>query len=79
MRRDTRPLVEGCNCHACQNHHRAYIHHLLIAHEMLADVLLHVHNTHHMLDFFGEVRACIAEGDAGGSGGGALGELKRRL
>ena len=37
--------VVGCSCHACQNHHRAYIHHLLVAHEMLADVLLHVHNT----------------------------------
>ena len=38
--RDTRPLIEGCSCYACKNHTRAYIHHLLNTHELLAPVLL---------------------------------------
>lgn len=29
-RKDTRPLVDGCTCHACSHHSRAYIHHLLV-------------------------------------------------
>lgn len=36
------PLQEGCECYACKGgrHTRAYINHLLKAHEMLATVLL---------------------------------------
>jgi tRNA-guanine family transglycosylase len=37
---DTQPLLVGCQCYSCQNHTRAYIHHLLNTHEMLASVLL---------------------------------------
>eukprot|EP01034_Spumella_vulgaris_P042165 gene42165-52278_t len=44
--KDTQPLVAGCQCHACKHHSRAYIHHLLIAREMLAEVLLYHHNQH---------------------------------
>ncbi len=38
FRRDTRPLSPGCSCHTCRRHTRAYIHHLLNANEMLAQV-----------------------------------------
>jgi queuine tRNA-ribosyltransferase accessory subunit len=34
------PLVEGCDCYACRTHTRAYIHHLLVASEMLGETLL---------------------------------------
>lgn len=37
---DERPLLPGCTCYACQRHTRAYLHHLLATHEMLANVLL---------------------------------------
>lgn len=37
-RTDARPLVPGCGCFACKHHTRAYLHHLLHAHEMLAQV-----------------------------------------
>jgi hypothetical protein len=37
-RTDKRPLLPGCNCFACANHTRAYLHHLLQAHEMTAQV-----------------------------------------
>lgn len=59
---DTRPLVEGCECFSCQSHTRAYIHHLLLVHEMTAQILLELHNTHQMLEFFACIRASIAEG-----------------
>ncbi len=38
--RDTTAIMEGCTCPACKSYTRAYIHHLLNAHEMLAEVLL---------------------------------------
>ncbi|KAK9756292.1 hypothetical protein RND81_01G087400 [Saponaria officinalis] len=58
-RKDTLPIVEKCSCYTCQNHSRAYIHHLLNVHEMLAQILLEIHNTHHMLGFFQNIRHAI--------------------
>jgi tRNA-guanine family transglycosylase len=49
--RDVRPLVPGCPCMACSNSHsRAYIHHLIQAKELLAEILLYAHNLHHLLE-----------------------------
>ena len=48
---DLSPLQQDCQCYSCTNHHRAYIHHLLDAKEMLAWVLLQLHN-HHVCDLF---------------------------
>lgn len=62
MQRDLSPLVNGCQCHACRHHSRAYIHHLIIAHEMLADVLLQIHNTSQMIDFFVAIREHLKSG-----------------
>lgn len=58
---DARPLVPGCTCYTCTHHSRAYLHHLLNVHEMLAPTLLQCHNTHHFLRFFDAIRAAIAE------------------
>lgn len=56
-RRDTRVLQTGCNCHACKHlYTRSYIHHLLKARELLADVLLYQHNQHQLLNFFNAAR-----------------------
>lgn len=59
---DGRPLVEGCGCFACSGYTRAYVHHLLETHEMLAGVLLELHNTHHWLRFMAAMRAAIVGG-----------------
>lgn len=59
---DTSPLGEGCECYACKNYHRAYIHHLLLAKEMTAWALLQVHNFHVMDTFFAGVRESIQRG-----------------
>ncbi|KAI9698093.1 MAG: hypothetical protein M1820_007601 [Bogoriella megaspora] len=57
---DLSPLHQNCPCYTCATHHRAYIHHLLEAKEMLAWVLLQIHN-HQVIDqFFEEVRTSIA-------------------
>jgi queuine tRNA-ribosyltransferase subunit QTRTD1 len=39
-RLDVQPVLPGCDCYTCTKHTRAYIHHLLNTHEMLANVLL---------------------------------------
>ncbi|XP_034025312.1 queuine tRNA-ribosyltransferase accessory subunit 2 [Thalassophryne amazonica] len=57
---DFRPLVDGCCCYCCKNHHRAYLHHLLVTNELLAGVLLMIHNTAHYHGFFGSLREALA-------------------
>lgn len=56
------PLSPGCECYTCTSHHRAYINHLLSAHEMLAWTLLQIHNHRVMSDFFLGIREAIAAG-----------------
>ncbi len=58
-RLDTRPILPGCGCYSCSTYNRAYIHHLLIEHELLANTLLYIHNLHHMLSFMSAIRAAI--------------------
>ncbi|ORX71402.1 tRNA-guanine transglycosylase [Linderina pennispora] len=53
----------GCTCFACRSHHRAYVHHLLMTKEMLATVLLQIHNMHCYNRFFEAVRQSLASGD----------------
>ncbi|KAL0555775.1 hypothetical protein IC582_004271 [Cucumis melo] len=61
-RKDTSPILEGCTCYTCLNHTKAYINHLLNVHEMLAQILLEIHNTHHYLGFFRSIREAIKVG-----------------
>uniref|UniRef100_A0A3Q1FVQ0 Queuine tRNA-ribosyltransferase accessory subunit 2 n=1 Tax=Acanthochromis polyacanthus TaxID=80966 RepID=A0A3Q1FVQ0_9TELE len=58
---DFKPLVEGCGCYCCKNHQRAYLHHLLVTNELLAGVLLMIHNTSHYQGFFSALREALAE------------------
>ncbi|XP_010888340.2 queuine tRNA-ribosyltransferase accessory subunit 2 isoform X1 [Esox lucius] len=59
-RDDFGPLVEGCGCYCCRNHQRAYLHHLLMTNELLAGVLLMLHNTAHYCAFFTALRVALA-------------------
>ncbi|XP_014037027.2 queuine tRNA-ribosyltransferase accessory subunit 2 isoform X2 [Salmo salar] len=59
-RDDFSPLVEGCGCYCCRNHQRAYLHHLLVTNELLAGVLLMLHNTAHYCAFFTALRGALA-------------------
>lgn len=57
--KDLSPLVPNCPCYTCTRHHRAYVHHLLQASEMLAWTLLQIHNFHVFDTFFAAIRASI--------------------
>ncbi len=46
---DESPLDENCQCYACKNHTRAYIHHLTKADEVLGCTLLTLHNESYMI------------------------------
>ncbi|RLN31655.1 hypothetical protein BBJ28_00004604, partial [Nothophytophthora sp. Chile5] len=56
---DFGPLLPGCDCFACQNYTRAYLHHLLNVREMLGDILLYLHNLQHYYLFFRQIRAAV--------------------
>ncbi|KAH6987396.1 tRNA-guanine(15) transglycosylase-like protein [Ilyonectria sp. MPI-CAGE-AT-0026] len=58
------PIVEGCKCYTCTNHHRAFIQHLLNAKEMLGWNLLQIHNHWILSEFFAGVRRALNEGPA---------------
>ncbi|KAJ8279332.1 hypothetical protein COCON_G00063980 [Conger conger] len=59
---DFRPLVVGCGCYCCRSHQRAYLHHLLMTNELLAGVLLMVHNLEHYCGFFCSLRGALESG-----------------
>lgn len=52
--------MEGCGCYCCTNHQRAYLHHLLVTNELLAGVLLMIHNVVHYQGFFSALREALA-------------------
>jgi len=42
---DFNPISSNCNCYTCLNHTRAYVNHLIATKELLAPVMLTMHNT----------------------------------
>lgn len=59
---DVSPLTPNCTCYTCTRHHRAFIHHLLQAKEMLAWTLLQIHNYSILDTFFSNIRQSIDQG-----------------
>jgi queuine tRNA-ribosyltransferase len=59
---DAAPIDEECGCYTCRNFSRAYIRHLIIAHEMLAATLLSIHNLHTLLALVRDMRQAILDG-----------------
>ncbi len=56
---DTRPLDETCDCYACRNFSRAYLHHLQRTGEILGARMNTVHNLHYYLALMQEMRSAI--------------------
>jgi queuine tRNA-ribosyltransferase len=54
---DPAPLVDGCGCYTCGTFSRAYLRHLAVADEMLAGILLSLHNIHFLQDLMRTIRA----------------------
>ena len=60
---DTRPIEEGCGCHACSSgYSRAYLRHLDRCNEMLAPILGTLHNLWHYQQLMAAMRDAIAGG-----------------
>ena len=59
---DTAPLEEGCNCPACRQFSRAYLHHVVKSGEIIAAMLLTWHNLTHYQRVMEMLRQAIAQG-----------------
>lgn len=62
FKEDFSPLCDLCTCYTCRKHTRAYVNHLLNTNELLAPLLLMIHNLHHFLTFFDTLRTCVRDG-----------------
>lgn len=56
------PLDPHCNCPVCSGYTRAYIRHLVLSKEILASVLLSLHNLHFLIDLMAQARSAIIAG-----------------
>ena len=56
---DLRPLDPTCNCYACKNFSRAYLHHLQKVNEILGARLNSIHNLHYYLNLMKEIREAL--------------------
>ena len=63
--RDPAPLTDDCTCYTCTHFSRAYVRHLVKADEILAHVLLTLHNVHFLLDLVRTLRQAIVDGNVG--------------
>ena len=63
--RDFGPLDPACTCPTCANHSRAYLRHLVVSKEMLASILLSIHNLHYLIDLARRSREAIIAGRYG--------------
>ncbi len=61
-RDDLKPLDERCDCYACRNFTRAYLHHLQRVNEILGARLNTLHNLHYYQELMRGLRAAIAAG-----------------
>jgi queuine tRNA-ribosyltransferase len=59
---DTRPIEEDCDCPACRRFSRGTLRHLCMADEMLAPILLSIHNLRFYTRLFERLRRAIEEG-----------------
>jgi queuine tRNA-ribosyltransferase/7-cyano-7-deazaguanine tRNA-ribosyltransferase len=59
---DTDPIDPGCECFTCQNYTRAYLRHLFVADELLAQRLGSIHNVYFVVNLVKRIRESILEG-----------------
>lgn len=59
---DFTPLLDDCQCYACQHYTRAYIHHLFKAKEILGLTLMSIHNEQFIIKLVNDIRHSIEDG-----------------
>ena len=62
FRNDHSPLDSTCTCPTCQQHSRAYLHHLIKSDEILGLTLLSLHNPSQLLRFTNAMAMAIRDG-----------------
>ncbi len=62
FRRDREPVDPGCDCPACTDYDRAYLHHLFVAGELLGLRLLALHNLRFLLRLADQARVHVLDG-----------------
>jgi queuine tRNA-ribosyltransferase len=63
--KDLSPLDAQCGCPTCSGYTRAYLRHLIRSKEILASVLLSIHNLHFLIDLMTRARVALLEGRFG--------------
>ena len=58
---DFSPVSEECGCYVCTNYSRAYLRHLVMSGEILASMLLSVHNIAVSVSFMKKIRKAILD------------------
>lgn len=61
--KDALPLDPLCSCPTCTSYTRAYLRHLVLSKEILASVLLSIHNLHYLIDLMRQARSAIVQGN----------------
>ena len=56
---DPRPLDASCQCPACKNYSRAYLHHVFKSQEIISSMLITWHNLHYYQDLMEKMRKAI--------------------
>jgi queuine tRNA-ribosyltransferase len=82
-RTSAEPIDEGCDCPACREHTRAYLHYLIRAGELTAKRLITLHNLTFVERLMRELREAVAAGEFAADaervlGGAAAGGRARR-
>jgi len=58
-KKDYTPLSDACDCYACKNYTKSYIHHLIKADETFGQRLLSIHNIRYLIHLTEELREAI--------------------
>jgi len=75
---DAAPLDPQCNCPACRQFSRAYLHHTVKAGEIVAAMLLTWHNLTFYQDLMASLRQAITDGTAAALAGRVTAAYARR-
>ncbi len=63
FKEDTGPIDPECGCEVCQDYSRAYVCHLMRAHEMLGGTLGSIHNLYFIINLVKSLRQAILDGN----------------
>ncbi|MBL6935856.1 MAG: tRNA guanosine(34) transglycosylase Tgt [Alphaproteobacteria bacterium] len=74
---DPRPLDDRCQCPACRDYSRAYLHHLIRCGEILGATLLTGHNLHFYQDMMTGIREAVAKDKFAGFSAAFMGEMEK--